>query len=285
MKVTPDRLFSVATNLEHVKHPYALGKLVKSSAKDKALGVFLFVLTGLLTAGVMPIFYLATAYKKIKTLPEDSSPLTQKTEALAKPIINEKLFKQTDIDSLEKTLNKTPSLVNTVNENKESLIDVAAKQENTELNRVEPFFYNFGQKFLKETQPAIQSLVQNLPPAYYCFQVWGAPRKTGALEGGLKEIKKKFQDAEGKFENKLPVVMVIIRPSVKEEVAMGEFSEETLEDYRKKGIACIVAMNAYNGKVIPGEDFDKAVASIKETCNHWTPSPKITLRNDTSGSI
>jgi hypothetical protein len=114
MKVTAAKLFDVATNLEHIKHPYARENADKSS-RGKTLGVFLFVLTGLLTAGVMPIFYLSTAYKKIKALPENATPLTQKTGSVAKPIMHEPLFKSLEISNLEKILNKTPSLVNAVN--------------------------------------------------------------------------------------------------------------------------------------------------------------------------
>lgn len=114
MKVTPAKLFDVATSLQHVKHPYTQRKADKSS-QTKALGVFLFVITGLLTAGVMPIFYLATAYKKIKALPENTTPLTQKTGSVAKPIIHDPSFKSPGIIDKDKTLNKTPSRVNAVN--------------------------------------------------------------------------------------------------------------------------------------------------------------------------
>jgi hypothetical protein len=89
MKVTTNKLFSVATDLEHVKHPCSPGVVIKSTAQDKALGVFLFVLTGLLTVGIMPIIYLATAYKKIQVLPENSSSLTQRANAVATSIIHE----------------------------------------------------------------------------------------------------------------------------------------------------------------------------------------------------
>lgn len=133
MKVSASKLFDVATELQHIKHPCKEEKTGKSSGSDKALGVFLFVLTGLLTAGIMPILYLATAYKKIKVLPENASSLTQKTGSLAKPVINAKLFKSLEISSLEKALNATPSLVNAVNENGEPLISAAVKQGKVDL--------------------------------------------------------------------------------------------------------------------------------------------------------
>ncbi|HET9434592.1 MAG TPA: hypothetical protein VFO37_12585, partial [Chitinophagaceae bacterium] len=76
-------------------------------------------------------------------------------------------------------------------------------------------------------------------------QIWGAKRKNPiVLQRAVEDIKERFKDTEGNFENKLPVVIVIFRNSESDGVnEPGVCKEEELEEIRNMGIARIVAVN------------------------------------------
>lgn len=142
MKVSAKQLFQTATSLDHIldhiKHPGSPAKGGKASTSNKALGVALFILASVLTAGIMGVVYLVTAYKKIKKL-EPDSPEAKKVDSLKKiitPEINEALKNATLSNNKEeftKLLKENPKLVKEIGN---ELLLIIAREKKFEIAQI-----------------------------------------------------------------------------------------------------------------------------------------------------
>lgn len=156
----------------------------------------------------------------------------------------------------------------------EKPVGVIDEQE-TKLGQPQPepiFSEKCSKDWIEKARPEIEKLMQKLPRAYFCIELWGAARKMEVPS--IEQLADKFKK-DSSFE-KLPVILIVFRNSDLEKVRKLDF-EEYISQHNEINLCCAVTLPQYNHKIIEGESYEVAISQIKTACQEWYQRHKLSF--------
>jgi len=143
--------------------------------------------------------------------------------------------------------------------------EAAHLPQQNKLGEARPFFLgpNFNPTFAEKINQECKKLTEELPPANYCFDTWGAVRKT--LD--YKDLSNTLQSKQG-YNRTLPTFFIVLRFSYLEIVTPDG---DKADAHYNEGVHCKAFFNIdHKDKVVRGCGFDENKAKLEQAYKYFT---------------
>jgi len=144
--------------------------------------------------------------------------------------------------------------------------EAARLPQQNKLGEARPFFLgpHISQTFAEKINQECKKLTEELPPANYCFDAWGAVRKT--LD--YKDLSNTLQSQQG-YNRTLPTFFIVFRSSDLEIVTPDG---DSVDAHYNEGVHCKAFFNIDNKehKVVRGHGFDENKAKLEQSYKKFT---------------
>lgn len=134
------------------------------------------------------------------------------------------------------------------------------------MNESRPIFLgpHISEQYAEKIKTEYENLTKELPPANYCFDMWGAVRKTIDYKALSKNLQNKPD-----YNPALPTFFIVFRDSSKESV---ESDGSTNIQYWTEGVHGIAFFNidSKTKNVVRGSGFEENKAKLEEAYNTFT---------------